>query len=856
MSLLKIPLRSFPRRKARNLLTALAVAVSVSLFIGVNLATESASQAFEDYLERGWGETDLIVTYGSPSPFGQDNLSLLENVEGIEGVARALSLAAFMEGNPGGVMEARGVDPSEYYYLGLLEAISGEGKLGGENVVITRALAENYGLRAGDWFTASLVRSEAENGELHSFRVSGIYDPKERVEFNQRYFFVSLEELQRLSGREGKLSSLWIKLQRFEDTTRVRDRLKELFGPEFEVHAPKIEAVEVMRRQTASFRQGLDAMVVVSLVVCLFLVFNTMFINVRERISEIGILRSVGSSGPQVFSVFFTESFLLGAAGVSLGILLGLLLGRGFLLLFLGVEGMGGGLSFTLSPTVLLQGALAGMMAVLGGAFYPSLAACRVTVDQALRPEMRREEVKRGRLLLAGSFLFLLGSSLQLGWLPSPTPGLDFFIMAVGAIILAALLLSFSSSKLSGVGGVGRLVSRNLGRKVMRTAVCFGIVGMSLSFVVMLGGLKTGIRGAMEESVRESLGADLILISERNLPLGFADNLRAMEGVREVVPTSIVYPGTRCLEPSARSIGIFVVDPETLPRVIRQEFVDPPGLSPDEAYRQLSEDPRTLILPKHLAEELGVRAGENLTLETWRLTEMGTIPGKENFRVVGIFTGAVLEHVWIGSHPLSESAVASFLTQDEYFYPAWGRGRAWGFLVEVEEGFDPSEVRERVDREYPDCGFSSHSITHQEILDYARESIDRVFYILFAVLYFSVLIGAIAIAVVMLMNVTERRREIGILRSQGMSGLQVLLMFLEEAVVVGLVGLGIGLVCGPILLKGTVSSMSFAGFTVEMVLPLEALLHASLLALAAAILGGLYPSYRASRMTIVDSLRR
>jgi putative ABC transport system permease protein len=855
LSLLKIPFRSLPRRKARTLLTCLAVAVSVSLFIGVNLATESASRAFRDYLERGWGETDLIVTYGSPSPFGQENLSLLENVEGIEGVARVLSVPAFMEGDPGEVVEARGVDPSEYYYLGLRDVISGEGGLEGENAVITRALAENYGLRVGDWFTASLVRSAAENGALHSFRVSGIYDPKERVEFNQRYFFVSLEEAQRLSGREGKLSSLWIKLQRFEDASGVRDQLKELFGPEFEVHAPKIEAVEVMKRQTASFRQGLDAMVVVSLVVCLFLVFNTLFITVRERISEIGILRSVGSSGPQVFSVFFAESFLLGAAGVSLGILLGLLLGRGFILLFLGVEGMGGGLSFTLSPGVLLQGAVAGMMAVLGGAFYPSLAACRVTVDQALRPEMRREEAKRGRMLPAGVLLFLLGSSLQLGWLPSPIPGLDFFILAVGAIILAALLLSFSSSRLSGFGGVGRLVSRNLGRKVLRTAVCFGIIGMSLSFVVMLGGLKTGIRGAMEESVRESLGADLILISEKNLPLSFADNLRAMEGVEEVVPVSIVYPGTKCLEPTARSIGVFVVDPVSLPRVIRQEFVDPPGLSPDEAYRQLSEDPRALILPRHLAEELGVKAGENLTLETWQVTATGTVPGRENFRVVGIFTGAVLEHVWIGSHPLSESAVASFQTQDEYFYPAWGKDRAWGFLVNV-EGLDPSEVRDRVDREHPDCGFSSHSITHQEILDYARESIDRVFYILFAVLYFSVLIGAIAIAVVMLMNVTERRREIGILRSQGMSGRQVLLMFLGEAVVVGLVGLGIGMVCGPILLKGTTSSMSFAGFTVGMTLPIQALLHASLLAVVAAVLGGLYPSYRASRMTVVESLRK
>ena len=828
--------------------------MSVSLFVGVNLATDSASRAFRRYLDRGWGETDLIVTYGSPVPFDQENLSLLENVEGIEEVARVLSLPAFMEGDPGGVMEARGVDPSEYYYLGVLGAVSGGGRLGGENVVITRALAENHGLRVGDWFTATLERSLAENGKPLSFRVVGIYDPREKVEFNQRYFFLSLEELQRLSGREGKLSSLWIKLQRFEETERMRGRLEELFGPEFEVHAPKIEAVEMMRRQTSSFRQGLDVMVTVSLVVCLFLVFNTMFIIVKERVREIGILRSVGSSGPQIFSLFLTEGLLIGLAGVALGLPLGLLLGRTFLLLFLGVGGVTGEVPFSPSPRVLVQGALAGMAAVLGGAFYPSLTACRVTVDQALRPEMRRGEGRTGIPLLAGTLLFLLGTSAGLGWLPLRLPGLDFFIMEVGAIILTGLLLRASSSRLPWPGGTGRLISRNLGRKVLRTAVCFGIVGMSLSFVVMLGGLKTGIREAMEESVRESLGADLILIPEKNLPLSFADNLRAMEGVEEVVPVSIVYPGTKCLAPTVRSIGVFVVDPSFLPRVIKQEFVDPPGLPPEEACRQLAEDPRTLVLPRYLAGKLGVRAGENLTLETWQVTPEGRVPGRENFRVVGIFKGEVLEHVWIGSHPLSESAVTSFRTQNEYFHPVWGRDRAWGFLVRVREGFDPSDLRDRVKREYPDCRFSS--ITHQEILDYGRESIDRVFYILFGVLYFSVLIGAIAIAVVMLMNVAERRGEIGILRSQGMSGGQVMLMFLGEAVVVGLVGLGIGMVCGSILLKGVTSSMSFAGFTVRMVLPAQTLFHASLLALLAAVLGGLYPSYRASRMTVVEALRR
>ena len=84
MSLLKIPVRSFPRRKLRNFLTAIAVALSVSLLVGVNLATDSASHAFREYLDKAWGGTDLIVTYGAPCSFGEDNLTLLENLEEVK----------------------------------------------------------------------------------------------------------------------------------------------------------------------------------------------------------------------------------------------------------------------------------------------------------------------------------------------------------------------------------------------------------------------------------------------------------------------------------------------------------------------------------------------------------------------------------------------------------------------------------------------------------------------------------------------------------------------------------------------------------------------------------------------------
>ena len=61
-----------------------------------------------------------------------------------------------------------------------------------------------------------------------------------------------------------------------------------------------------------------------ALVVGLFLVYNAMSVSVSERRHDIGILRSVGATRPQIRALFFGEAILMGAAGSALGVPLGL----------------------------------------------------------------------------------------------------------------------------------------------------------------------------------------------------------------------------------------------------------------------------------------------------------------------------------------------------------------------------------------------------------------------------------------------------------------------------------------------------------------------------------------------------
>jgi len=114
----------------------------------------------------------------------------------------------------------------------------------------------------------------------------------------------------------------------------------------------------------------------------------------------------------------------------------------------------------------------------------------------------------------------------------------------------------------------------------------------------------------------------------------------------------------------------------------------------------------------------------------------------------------------------------------------------------------------------------------------------------------SLLVGGIGIMNIMLVSVTERTKEIGIRLSVGATSQDILLQFLLEAILLSLMGGGIGILLG----MGITSTVSyFTGWPSPV--SLYAILIAFLFASGVGVFFGLYPARKASRMNPIDALR-
>ena len=828
-----------------------AVFLGVALLVGINMATASALGEFNVYINKFWGATDIVVTSGNGLPFSNQTLDTVQENILVHQTAERLEWGGRIGSNTSGTpFFLTGINPTNDFDYATFN-ITGTRLFSYGEAVVDNIIAEKLGANVGSTLNITTFTSQLLP-ESMLLKFVGINYPLRNIGST---IYLLLPELQSTVGLGGEITHIFAGLYDSTKAIQAEDELQKLL-PTYDVSAPKAEAVQRIEGQTAGFQIGLNVMIGVSLVVCSFIVFNTLFMTVSERTYEIGILRAVGSSRAQIFKIFFTEGTLIGILGTVAGILGGLGLARLFTYVFETTFDVPNLPIAQLTPSIALAGLGAGFVTVIAGSLYPALSASRINIIQAIRPSARNSsrQVPLPLIGLVGVLTLSLGVGESLRLTPFHVNYLDVVLVPIGLVLLGSAIFAKTGRALTWpmflLSGAVRYVASKSGRKrLLRSSICFGMIAITLSFAIMIGGIQSGVQGALQLGIQEALGADIILVANQSVPISFVDSLTSLKQVASATPLSpSLHPAKAFGKSATSSIGVVAVDPSVFPTIISYTFVNSPPVS--QIYSQLSSDNQSLLIPDSLASKLDVGAGDQLSILTRNSTANNNFV---SFTVAGVFTGPVLQYIQFGEHFASDSIVVSFSAQHEYF---GGDDTSPLFLVDLKPQYksQATSIAQDIATMFPRYDLGKNSITLGELLSLVNNTINRIFTLILLILYFALLIASLGIGATMIMNVSDRRREIGLLRSQGMSRGQIVGLFLGEGALLGLFGFLLAIPGGLLLLKGATNSTALAGFFIPFVVPYNAIIQSFVLAIVAVLAGSLYPALRASRMEITRAL--
>ena len=372
--------RNLFRNRRRTLLTAGSVAVSILLLVvfwAVYRFLEAPPAAESDRFHL------VLIVMARTSLIQPMPLSYRARIERMPGV-RAVTQVFWFDArykNEDTVIASLSLDPKivrTFFPDWQLPSALWDQFLGERTAAIaSRQLATKYGWKLGDHI---YVSSPSYFGRGVDLTLRGIYEGKEE----QSYLVFHWDYLDEVLGRPNVTLQFWILAESPEVVPGLMKRVDEEFRNE-----PVQTLTQTVKQMTLNFVSwfgnvklilaGMSGAVAFAV---LLIVANSMAMSIRERTSEIAVLRALGFRTPQVLALLAAESLaisLTGAAAGALGawsicrVLAGYTIGGG-LLVNLQVGAPGAALS-------IVSAAVIGLLSTL----VPALHAARLNIAEALR---------------------------------------------------------------------------------------------------------------------------------------------------------------------------------------------------------------------------------------------------------------------------------------------------------------------------------------------------------------------------------------------------------------------------------------------------------------------------------------
>jgi len=374
-----------------------------------------------------------------------------------------------------------------------------------------------------------------------------------------------------------------------------------------------------------------------------------------------------------------------------------------------------------------------------------------------------------------------------------------------------------------------RLAFKSLKRRKARTALTI----LGITVIVMLSLLFLSVGYSTENKVIPSfqkLNIDLVVLQQTALAAPYSS-------INESVAWEIQsYPEVSAVYPYIIQVLTLIQGPSrnqsvVINALLPSHVVDFYRVEPVSGSYITDTTNDSIAVGVQAAKVLGLKAGDTATFGSSSTNQI-------NLKVAGIFTtfGTVDDYDINMALPLAQKLFDK-------------ESRVSAVILKLYDKAKADEIKNRIEAAHPDLVVKT---SDQYVADFSAPI--RVLQGSITLISgLAVAAGVFGVSNTMLMAVVERRREIGIMRAIGTGTGQILATFLQESLVLGVVGGSAGILLG-IIASNILTIPSLIGITITLDVPIHLVVEALGIALGTALLGGIYPALRAARLRVADAL--
>lgn len=356
-----------------------------------------------------------------------------------------------------------------------------------------------------------------------------------------------------------------------------------------------------------------------------------------------------------------------------------------------------------------------------------------------------------------------------------------------------------------------RLSFKNFKRRKLRSALTMLGIIIGVATLVLLMGAGTGLKAYTKDQM-ESMGGDLTIYNSSGGMYSSGEYYLDSQTVSKIKNLSQLY--------DVKETTQFSSNINTTPIIIV-------GISEADWKQIKINGTPGVVIDQSLVDRFGFKIGNEIKIKEKEFNITGTT------KFGGMGMGLVYMDV-NKTLPLNENKVSS---------------------VAASVKGDPETVKKDVESQVP----GTMAMTQSDFTKQFDNMMNGIMLFIGAFASIGLIVGVISIVNIMLVNVTERTREIGVLKAIGFTNREVLGSILMEAGLLGFLGAVVGLILAAILLQLAIivfgPQLGMEDMNLLQMLPIWLIVAVLGGATLLSVLAGLYPAWRASRLNVVEALR-